>query len=169
MSRLSDLAALASLSKEAIASESKSGYVLGETLVVTNLGYWSEAPSKKGGKPSPSKFYGTLEGYGLIRLQGDDADLWLEGLTEATKELGLPGVEWLEGEMTSSVYKGARWEFDVEPAYVGKVAELKEWDDGEAYHLHGGMLAGPLTIHIRRHKPPRKAWYESIRLEPEDE
>jgi hypothetical protein len=165
MSKLSDLAALASLSKEAQASQVAPGYILGEHLVVSNLGYWSEMPSKKGSGIVPSKFYGTIEGAGMARLQNEDADLWYAGLKEAMVELGYKdAVLWLEGEMVETRLKGAIWSFEVEAAFVGKEVEHVTWDDGDAFKLHGGMLAGPVNIRVREHKPPRKATHKVIKL-----
>lgn len=139
--------------------------ILGETLTVSSLGYYPEAPSKKGNGLVPAKLYGILPNGELVRLQNEDADVWAEGLKEAMEAEGFKdGVLWRDGAMVESRFKGATWTFEIEPDYVGKAVKHKVWDDGEAYELHGGMLAGPVTIRIRTHKPPKRAEYVEIRL-----
>lgn len=140
--------------------------VLGETLSLQSVGYYAEKPSPKGNGIIPATFYGKLLDGGMVRLQNEAATLWYEGLKEAMVELGFKdGVLKYEGEITDARFKGATWIFDVEPGYVGKEAKYKSWgDDSEAFEVHGGMLAGPVTIRIREHKPPKRATYTDIKL-----
>lgn len=140
--------------------------ILGETITVTGLSYYEEKPSPKGdGKMIPARLSGYIQDLDInVRLQNEDADLWYEGLTEAAKAKGFKGgVLKHEDDILDHRLKGAKWIFDVEPAFVGKAPKLKEWKNEKtgnmeyAYDLHGGMLAGPVTLVIREHKPPRKA------------
>jgi hypothetical protein len=164
------LSTLANLSQSQSSFEATvEALVLGTTLTVTSLGYYSETPSEKGSGIVPAKLYGKMPDGRLVRLQNEDADLWAEGLKEAMVELGFKdGVLWREGELVESRFKGASWIFEIEPEYVGKTVKHHIWDDGDAYELHGGMLAGPVTVRIRTHKPPKRAVYEEIHLGRDD-
>ena len=139
--------------------------ILGDTLVVRGLAFLEEKESKKGKGIVPACLYGIMEGGGLVRLQGETATLWYEGLKEAAIEAGLrDAVVEYEKRVVESRLLGATWAFDIEPAEVGKEIKLTVWDEGDAFDLHGGLLAGPVTITIRTHKPPKRAVYEQIRL-----
>ena len=140
-------------------------FVLGEKLVVKKLSFFEEKESKRGNGIVPARLYGFIDGCGMVRLQGETAILWYEGLKEAAIEKGLRDVvvEY-EKKVVESRLLGATWIFDVEPEMVGKEIQLTVWDEGDSFNLHGGLLAGPVTISIRNHKPPKRAVYEEIRL-----
>lgn len=139
--------------------------VLKPSLTLFGVGYFTEKPSPKGSGTIPACLYGILEGGGMVRLQGDDAVLWRDGLREAMVEQGFKdAVLEYEGKIVEPRLKGASWTFEIEERYVGRDVRHKIWDEGEAFEIHGGMLAGPTTIKVREHKPPRKATYTEIKL-----
>ena len=139
--------------------------VLTDVLTLHALGFYTEKPSPDGNGIMPTCLYGILDGGGMVRLQGQDAILWYEGLKEALAEarFAVPVLEY-EGKILEPKLKGATWAFEVEKAYVGKEVKHKTWSTGDAYEIHGGMLAGPTKITIREHKPPKRATYRVIEL-----
>ena len=154
-------------------AEAVATLILGEQLTVTGLSYYEEKPSLKGnGTVMPARLTGYVPELNInVRLQNEDADLWYEGLKEAAKAKGFKdGVLKHEDDITDHRLKGAKWIFEVEPAFVGKTPKLKEWKNEKtgnveyAYNIHGGMLAGPVTLVVREHKPPRKAVWVEYRL-----
>jgi hypothetical protein len=103
-------------------TETVATLILGETITVTGLSYYEEKPSPKGdGKMIPARLSGYIQDLDInVRLQNEDADLWYEGLTEAAKAKGFKGgVLKHEDDILDHRLKGAKWIFDVEPAFVG--------------------------------------------------
>lgn len=165
MSMLNALKEMQAQSQSTTPVEARS-LILGETLTLQSVGFYAEKPSPRGNGIIPATFYGKLIEGGMVRLQNEAAYAWYNGLKEAMVELGFKdGVLKYEGEITDTLLKGATWSFEVEPGYVGKEAKYKSWgDDSEAFEIHGGMLAGPVTIRLRTHQPPKRATYQDIKL-----